>query len=123
MSSNSSRLIENEVKIHNSNCQSIASKKRNGYNNRRQNISALLTRSDLSELRELIGSICLTGYSPSPEVDQIVTSFNRAGSNFTARLAVRALRLEQALNVAQERNIRLEWNLAQANKMACSDKE
>ena len=79
-----------------------------------------MTKTDLSKLRELIGSVWLVGYSHAPEVDQIVNSFNRVGSNFTSRLAVRAHRLEQELNVAQERIIRLEWTIAQANKIGHS---
>ncbi|MFY9328536.1 MAG: hypothetical protein WAO76_11040 [Georgfuchsia sp.] len=77
---------------------------------------ALLNRTDLYELGELIGTIWLASYTPSPEVDQIIAGANRSGNSFTARLAVRALRLEQALIEAQERIIRLEWQLAQIKK-------
>jgi hypothetical protein len=120
MKSNSSQLNENEVSIRSANAKTVPMNANNGYVGRRAKVSALLTQADLSELRELIGTIWLTGHSPSPEVDQIVASFNRVGSGFTARLAVRALRLEQALNAAQERIICLEWNLAQANKLGRS---
>lgn len=116
MKSNLSQLNENEVSIRCTNAQTVPRNVNNGNDRRRAKVSALLTQADLSELRELIGTIWLTGHSPSPEVDQIVSSFNRVGSGFTARLAVHALRLEQALNAAQERIICLEWNLAQANK-------
>jgi len=68
-----------------------------------------LNQADLQELCELIDTVWLRGYKPSPAVDQIVATANRVGSDFTSRLAMRALRLEQALIVAQERIIRLAW--------------
>ncbi len=123
MKSNSSQLIENEVMMKGANNISTSTRARNasyGYERRQREVTSFLTKTDLSKLRELIGSVWLVGYSHAPEVDQIVNSFNRVGSNFTSRLAVRAHRLEQELNVAQERIIRLEWTIAQANKIGHS---
>lgn len=93
-----------------------ASSAHDGQDSRQIEPPALLSKSDLYELRELIGTIWTAGFSPSPDVDQIVASANRVGSGFTARLAIRSLRLEQALIEAQEKIIRLEWRLAQINK-------
>ncbi len=77
---------------------------------------AALDQADLQELDELIDTVWLKGYMPSPEADRIVARASRAGAEFASRLAIRALRLEQALIAAQGRIIRLEWTLAQAAK-------
>jgi len=121
MRSNSTKLTENVVKVSSSihNDDFLAEYKRRSSNDRSKMMmtSGMLTKGDLNELREMLGSIRLAGYAPSTEVEQIVTSFDRVGSNFYARLAIRALRLEQALNVAQERIIRLEWYLVSTTKI------
>lgn len=75
-----------------------------------------MDQAELHQLRELIGTVWLNGYTPSPQAQKIVARANRAGNDFTDRLAVRALRLEQALIVAHERIIRLEWKLVQLGK-------
>lgn len=75
-----------------------------------------LDQADLQELDDLMDTVWLKGYLPSPEADQIVARASRAGREFASRLAIRALRLEQALIAAQGRIIRLEWTLAQAAK-------
>jgi len=77
---------------------------------------AALDQADLQELDELMDTVWLKGYMPSPEADRIVARASRAGGEFASRLAIRALRLEQALIAAQGRIIRLEWTLAQTAK-------
>lgn len=83
---------------------------------------ASMDQADLHQLRELIGTVWLSGYMPSPQAQKIVDRANRGGEDFAARLAVRALRLEQALITAHERILRLEWQLAQLGKPALAGK-
>lgn len=80
--------------------------------------TATMDQAELHQMRELISTVWLNGYTPSPQVKKTIAKANRAGDDFAARLAVRALRLEQALIVAHERIIRLEWQSAQRSKLA-----
>lgn len=79
---------------------------------------ASLDQAELHQLRELIDTVWVGNCMPPPQAQKIVDRASRIGSDFSARLAVRALRLEQALFMAHERIIRLEWKLAQMNKLA-----
>lgn len=77
-----------------------------------------LDQAKLHQLRELIETVWLGDCNPPPQVQKMVDKAHRVGNDFSARLAIRALRLEQALIDCHERIIRLEWNLAQSGKPA-----
>jgi hypothetical protein len=71
------------------------------------------TRTDLDELGELIATVHASAYVHSGELVKLVERALKEDQQFTARLALRALRLEQALRDAQERLIHQQWEIAQ----------
>jgi hypothetical protein len=76
-------------------------------------------RMDPFEFEELIRMACA---APAREVDsevrKLLHTTARRTPEFSLRLALTALRLEQGLRDAQERIIRLQWELAQCKRQA-----
>jgi hypothetical protein len=75
------------------------------------------TRIDLFEFEELIRMVCaVPGREVDSEVLALLHTTARRTPEFSLRLALTALRLERGLREAQERIIRLQWELAQCRR-------
>jgi hypothetical protein len=74
-------------------------------------------RIDPFEFEELIRMACAApAREVDPEVVALLQTTARRTPEFSLRLALTALRLEQGLREAQERVIRLQWELAQCRR-------
>jgi len=75
----------------------------------------------LAEVRELIRSVLgAPAKDTHPEVLALLRGARKMHKNFQISLALRALRLEQALRAAQQEIIRLQWELAHLRPRAAS---
>jgi len=77
-------------------------------------LHARSARSAPFELEELIATVHASTQTPGREVEALVKHALDLDRRFSARLALRALHIEQALRDAHERTIVLQWELGQA---------
>ena len=68
----------------------------------------------LAEIRVLIrGVVAAPAHGPEPEIVAMLRDAKKRHKNFQVAFALRALRLEQGLRMAQKQIIELQWELAQ----------
>jgi hypothetical protein len=68
----------------------------------------------LAAIQELIrGVLVAPAHGPEPEIAAVLRDAKKRYKNFQVAFALRALRLEQGLRIAQKQIIQLQWELAQ----------
>jgi hypothetical protein len=68
----------------------------------------------VAAIQQLIrGVMAVPAHGPEPEIAALLREAKKRYKNFQVALALRALRLEQGLRVAQKQIIQLQWELAQ----------
>ena len=73
----------------------------------------------VAAIQELIrGVMAAPAHGPEPEIAALLREGKKRYKNFQVAFALRALRLEQGLRMAQKQIIQLQWELAQLRPRA-----